>query len=587
MRDNGYKNAAYALAELIDNSVQAGADSVQLMCFEHVDTSGQRNTRRVNKIAIFDNGKGMNKDVLHLALEFGGSKHRDDPNGMGKFGMGLPNSSISQCQRVDVWSWEKGQSPSYTYLDIKMMMRGKLETIPYPIEKPLPPEMMALIGSGQLPESGTFILWSELDRLQWKTSHSIYRHSEAIVGRMYRKFIAKEQVKIRFQPYLWDEKNNRYEDSDKPKATDFRVNDPLYLTANTSLPALPTPMTGEVPFEIKQRKKIEMAYEGKIHTVELLVSMIKPEVLSAIKNAPGLKVQYVGATEWGKHMATNASVSVVRADRELETRTDFFSKDFLSNKARFMGVEVNFSPGLDKVFGVLNNKQAAVNFQCMDFDADAEQQGFDNAKDYEQDLKDNNDPKLKLYEISRELTNLIKDVSKIVNGLDVEVSRKNGKSTVERPKSEIIIESVNNRRGTNGKGPDPDIKIKQTDKDDIVEKIKVDPTISEPEAKKIVEDIIENEEHFKIQEVGVAPNIFFDVSSFDGLTLLQLNKNHAFYKKLMANAPDEQKYLMEVCLGAWARMENESLSIRAKEQLEFARQRWGDMLHEYLTEDEE
>lgn len=31
MRDNGYKNTAYAVAELIDNSIQAGATYVQLL----------------------------------------------------------------------------------------------------------------------------------------------------------------------------------------------------------------------------------------------------------------------------------------------------------------------------------------------------------------------------------------------------------------------------------------------------------------------------------------------------------------------------------------------------------------------------
>lgn len=32
MRDNGYRNTAYAIAELIDNSIQAGATRVELLC---------------------------------------------------------------------------------------------------------------------------------------------------------------------------------------------------------------------------------------------------------------------------------------------------------------------------------------------------------------------------------------------------------------------------------------------------------------------------------------------------------------------------------------------------------------------------
>ncbi|WP_234495612.1 ATP-binding protein [Vibrio maritimus] len=587
MRDNGYKNAAYALAELIDNSIQAGATNVKLMCFEAVDTSGVRNTRRIKKIGIFDNGKGMSRDVLHLALEFGGSKHRDDPDGMGKFGMGLPNSSISQCKRVDVWSWEKGSTPSHTFLDIGLMQQGALESIPYPSEKPLPTEFSELCKDGGLPDSGTFIVWSNLDRLQWKTAASIYKHSETLVGRMYRKFIAKGKVKIRFEPYLWNEVSQTYLPSDKPTSTDFRANDPIYLSPTSSLPDLPDPMTGESPFEIKQREIVELPYEGSVFKVEILVSMIKQEVINAIKRSPDTKGATLGATIWGKHMATNVGVSVVRADRELETRTDFISKDIFATKSRFMGVEVNFPPGLDKVFGVLNNKQAAVNFQYMNIDEDYEQQGFENVEDYIKDLEENNDPKLKLYKVSDRLMKIIKEVEKEVKAIDVDINSGSSSSINKpRPKSEKIIEQINTRRGEQGKGPDPEEKIRPSDKPEIIKALKRDSSVTEPEAQRLVSLMIENNEHFKIQEVGVAQNIFFDVSTFNGLTLLQLNKNHPFYQKLIARSDENQKELIKVCLGAWARMENEALSERSVRQLQFARELWGQMLHEYLNEDE-
>ncbi|WP_201030980.1 ATP-binding protein [Aliivibrio fischeri] len=586
MRDNGYKNAAYALAELIDNSIQAGAKNVKLLCFEKSESTGSRTTRRIKHIGIFDTGKGMSKDVLHLALEFGGSKHRDDPSGMGKFGMGLPNSSISQCKRVDVWSWEKGAKPCHTYLDIDMMKSGELESIPYPIEKELPKEYLSLIQGDKVPESGTFILWSRLDRLQWKTSASIYKHSEMLVGRMYRKFIAVGDVDIYFEPYLWNDALNKYLPADKPAAAKFRANDPLYLSANTSLPDLPAPMTGEVPFEIKQREIIEIPFEGEIHTVEIIVSMIKHETANAIKHAPGIKGSKLGGTEWGAHMAANIGVSIVRAGRELETRTDFLSKSLIQTKSRFMGVEVNFPPGLDKIFGVLNNKQAAVNFENMSIDSDAEKQGFLNAEEYQQDLEDNNDPKLKLYHVSSKVSKAVKEVEKLVETLNVDVTGPKNSNIVARPKAEIILEALNTKRSEAGKGPVPDQKIKLADKPDIIKAIKRDISVTEPEAQNIVERIIENNEHFKLQEISVAQNIFFDVSRFDGFTLLQLNKNHPFYEQLIQSADEKQRNLLKVCLGAWARMENEALSERSVKQLQFARELWGQMLHEYLSTEE-
>lgn len=587
MRDNGYKNAAYALAELIDNSIQAGAKNVKLMCFEKADDTSARRTRRIKHIGIFDNGKGMSKEVLHLALEFGGSKHREDAHGMGKFGMGLPNSSISQCKLVDVWSWEKGSQPCHTYLDIDKMKQGDLESIPYPVEKPLPKEYQELIGGEKFPESGTFILWSRLDRLQWKTAASIYKHSEMLVGRMYRKFIAAGEVRIDYEPYHWNESLNKYMSPENFSATEFRANDPLYLSAATSLPELPEPMRGESPFEIVARDEIEISYKGNVHTIEIIATAIKAEVLNAIKYAPGLKGNRVGDTPWGKHMASNIGVSIVRAGRELEVRNDFLTKDMSQYQGRFLGVELNFPPGLDQVFGVLNNKQAAVNIVNTNPDHDATQQGFDKTEDYLEDLENNNDPKLDLYEVFKRLNEAIKRAEKRVKSFNFDLLGPKKSDETCRPRAEKILEQLNTKRSESGRGPEPDEEIKSSDKPEIIKVIKRDTSVTEPQAQNIVEKIIKNKEHFKLHEIAVAQDIFFDVSRFDGLTVLQLNKNHPFYEQLIKNADERQKDLLRICLGAWARMENEAVSPRALTQMQYSRESWGKMLHEYLSEDQD
>ena len=64
MRDNGYKNAAYAIAELIDNSIQAGARLVELLCVESEEQLVQRRRHRIQQVAVLDNGVGMNAEVL-------------------------------------------------------------------------------------------------------------------------------------------------------------------------------------------------------------------------------------------------------------------------------------------------------------------------------------------------------------------------------------------------------------------------------------------------------------------------------------------------------------------------------------------
>ena len=109
MRDNGYKNAAYAIAELMDNSIQAGAKTVELLCADQEIMVDQRARRRHYEVAVLDDGSGMNEATLQIALQFGNGTRLDPDRaaeGMGRFGMGLPSASVSQCQRVDVWSWQ-------------------------------------------------------------------------------------------------------------------------------------------------------------------------------------------------------------------------------------------------------------------------------------------------------------------------------------------------------------------------------------------------------------------------------------------------------------------------------------------------
>ena len=116
-RDAGYKNTASAIAELIDNSIEAEAKEIQILAFQEYVNHGERSVLRVTKIAIYDNGCGMSPETLCVCLQFGNGTRLDSREGIGRFGIGLPNASISQCKRVDVYSWQ-GKECHRTYLDV-------------------------------------------------------------------------------------------------------------------------------------------------------------------------------------------------------------------------------------------------------------------------------------------------------------------------------------------------------------------------------------------------------------------------------------------------------------------------------------
>src|SRR5712692_9029491 len=108
MRDNGYKTTDHAVAELIDNSVQAGAKLIQVFCVEEPQVVDKRTRYRISQIAVLDDGNGMEAETLRLALQFGNGTHLNSRDGIGRFGMGLPTASLSQCMRVEVWTWTTG-----------------------------------------------------------------------------------------------------------------------------------------------------------------------------------------------------------------------------------------------------------------------------------------------------------------------------------------------------------------------------------------------------------------------------------------------------------------------------------------------
>ncbi|WP_202613423.1 hypothetical protein, partial [Escherichia coli] len=70
-----------------------------------------------------------------------------------------------------------------------------------------------------------------------------------------------------------------------------------------------------------------------------------------------------GDTPWGKHARRNTGISIVRAGRELDIDMAWVNE--YDPVERWWGIEVDFPPALDEVFGVTNNKQSATIFTSL------------------------------------------------------------------------------------------------------------------------------------------------------------------------------------------------------------------------------
>jgi hypothetical protein len=94
----GYK-IEEAIADLLDNAIDAIATKV-LIRFVHDGTE-------IRRIIIADNGRGMSKAQLLVAMQFGTSRDRDSAE-LGKFGMGLKTAALSQGRSLTVVSRQSG-----------------------------------------------------------------------------------------------------------------------------------------------------------------------------------------------------------------------------------------------------------------------------------------------------------------------------------------------------------------------------------------------------------------------------------------------------------------------------------------------
>ena len=210
-----------------------------------------RSRRLVAEIAVLDNGSGMDVRTLLDALKFGGGTRHNSPRGIGKYGMGLPTSSMSQCKKVDVWTWQNSlDSVWHSSLDADAIEQGD-HRVPLPDQETAIPEIWKRAGGSEIfaSPSGTLVVWSKLDKIQWRTANAIIENTSREVGRIHRIYINTELHSIQAASFLKTQPNNR------EKERRFVVNDPLYLMKPTSTPEVGwEPSLGSGPPRNKLRR---------------------------------------------------------------------------------------------------------------------------------------------------------------------------------------------------------------------------------------------------------------------------------------------------------------------------------------------
>jgi hypothetical protein len=194
-RSFGY-NLSTAISDIIDNSISANADEIRL----EYKWNGQDSF-----ISICDNGQGMNKDELVIAMTPGSKDPEEDRSekDLGRFGMGLKTASFSQCKRLTCITKKEGYVTIKRCWDIDFINNeNEWQLLDFVSD-------VSFLKNIENQKSGTLILWEKLDRIVGNSNvsnvsvkNAFYQEMDNVkhhVSMVFHKFIESKQIKIYFQ----------------------------------------------------------------------------------------------------------------------------------------------------------------------------------------------------------------------------------------------------------------------------------------------------------------------------------------------------------------------------------------------------
>ena len=342
LRNNDFDPFA-AIAEVIDNSIEANSKNIHIRIINHTPLGSKKPRPKI--IAFGDDGSGMNMENLQYCLRLGHSTRYNSRKGIGRFGVGMTNGAISVAQLIEVYSRQKQGRWFYTSLDIEDRQDNPNPLLTEVIEKELPDEFKDLVG-----DMGTLVIWKNIDRIEpdFKVVDLVHR-----LGRIYRKFIGKKIIE---KGKIVDNKNIINITVDDGSTHIVNAFDPLYYIADQFHIQPENETSGdfyELPIEYPVHS-VDRPEGGETIGKIIIRTTFTPKSWRKIRRNSGRS-----AENNKRRIYENEGISILRAGREVAYRPiPHFSPPPLE-KDRFWSCEIDFEPVLDHQFSVKNIKLGA------------------------------------------------------------------------------------------------------------------------------------------------------------------------------------------------------------------------------------
>ncbi len=580
MRSGGYRDTSYAVAELVDNAIDAGSKHIEILCQDKINHSTKR--RSLDMIAILDDGNGMNDIELRSSLLFGDGTRGSNPKDIGKYGMGLPNSSLSQCKRAEVYSWQKSSTPIYSHIDVDAMNKGERK-VPKPKDEDIPKSFKET-SKYLSKQSGTLVVWSKLDRCSWTTSKKIMEHSQFLIGRIYRKFLARKDITIQMTKFTVHDNGEIADVESHP----MLPNDPMYLTAPSSTPGKWGKETMFQPDTVPEEKYI-IHHDGKEHEIIARYSIEKDE-LRSLDNSEGREP---GNTKYGQHARKNNGISVIRADREIMLDTFGMSQD---PRDRWCGTEIDIPPTLDLVVGLTNNKQQADNLSAMMRTISQFGEDDSNQRDLAEDLSERDQSASDLFAAIRNIFSHIRSMQRRIR-----IKREGTRKGTKKSDLETKIEKAIERDQREGKtsASDKDREKEREERIEVIQETLEQDGINKEEAKTKAEEWIKEDKKLIFETDELDGSNFFSAQNIGGILRVKINSNHRAYKNLLLltdsdahkDLTDKQRLNLTkdglgLLLASWVRFEDLIENMEKRKVVQNIRFDWGKELDTFLEQNE-
>jgi len=534
MRDIGYKSPAWALAEMIDNAIQASATKVSVLFGYDPGTSGKA---KPDQIALIDNGAGMIPEMIGYAVRWGGTDREGDRKGFGRYGYGLPSAAVSLAKKYSVFSKARDGEWHKVTVDIDALAEAandpkKTESLLASKPSKLP-KWLSSTEEVSTQKSGTIVILEDLDRLKkqngWIMTKTLQSKLLQHFGVIYRHWLPNPQIYV--------------------DGIEVQPVDPLFLMEHARY----FDETSVRAIRLDTRTFEVATSQGAKGAIKIRASVLPP-TFQLEDPAAGVRRNAKNNKRFDVMKAYNGLL-ICREGRQIDCIQPRWAT--FQNYDRNIKIEVDFDPQLDEYFGITTAKQQIV----ID---DEMWEKLENSGRNGGALRD-----------------LVKDMRHtfITQQTEAEAEEQNkGSEETPRPSETAMAESEKFKAATPHPSPAKVDEARRT-LQETAEKIAKDTGKAEGA---VIEELSTktSKRKFEVEFKAIDEGPFYQPKRLGEQKRLLINTNHPFYTKIYDAAP-EVRAALEVLLLVLAEAELDAEGDR-ETFYKAERQRWSERLRHAL-----